>query len=202
MAYINDKYAEYLVEQVQEIADKSWISLQKLFWVVLDTKNHTKETIENSYSGFWNPDDDEKKKIDSWSEEYREKVRWKIEFWVDTQKWPATILTLPTWKKLTFDKTPILDSDTKKRDWYEAIKFAEEKDRKLLSPEDFEQLFELFKWNKHELKRILNITHNGYWSSTTDANITNDAWYGSFYFGGVYSSYKNDTNLYTICTHN
>jgi hypothetical protein len=45
---------------------------------------------------------------------------------------------------------------------------------------------------------FVNTTSTYYWSSTTAAGYTSDAWYVSFYYGLQYSYYKTDSN-YVRC---
>lgn len=73
-------------------------------------------------------------------------------------------------------------------DWQEAMVFCEKYGWRLPT---IQELLTLVDYNRYNpATALLNVVSSRYWSSTTDADHTNDAWYVNFYNGNDCWSYK------------
>ena len=146
---------------------------------------------------FWKPDTKQQEILDKMPEKLREKLKWKLFF-----REKKTEIIIENWQKLVFDK---IQQFTESSDWEIAMERAKSIWQRLLTKWEFEWLFDLFKiWDNYyrdELKKILNIIGDTYWSSIACTFDSDNAWYGNFYDGFVDYYYKINPSHYTICVH-
>jgi len=90
-------------------------------------------------------------------------------------------------------------------EWQEAIDYCENtltlgdySDWRLPNKKELLSIVDYSKYNPSIDSQFQNITSSNYWSSTTHANGTGNAWVVSFYDGYTYD-YSKDTDTYVRC---
>ncbi len=119
----------------------------------IDTKNAISEIKDNSkellekYKVFWNPDEKQRKMIDSWDVEFKNKMFWILTF-LDNE----IILKINDNKKLFFPKNTI-----KFRENNNLEKKLLEKWMRLINMEETDYIHKIFSYNIMKFIEILNI---------------------------------------------
>ena len=160
---------------------------------VISTKDKSQEILEEKYSIFWTPDQNQKEMIKSWDEEFRNKmINAKLKFKENTTELEIN------WKILIFDKKP-LNLDMIR--WEDAKKNASINNRKLLTISDFISIFELFKYDYNKAINILKLSPYDMWSDSNYECNDIEAWFVNFNVKTIDTKIKSCPNLHAIYVH-